>query len=169
MSKKEKYILCGIATILLVMLAILGIVTIKYTNKSSNTETSIYIAPFVAPDFDANAVEGIPKNIDEPSYQDMKMEDFSFKIFGEPKIENDELVLYLTNLEENPSWMKVRIYDENGNVLGESGIVRNGEYLRNVHINSAMTTGQTVVARMFFYEPETYMSMGAFNLKLVCK
>ena len=169
MSKNEKCILGGLAAVFLVMLTVLGIVAFKMKNNASAAESSIYIAPFSAPDFDAGAVLGEPENIDEPSYQIMEMEGFSFKVFGEPHIENDELVLCLTNLEKNPAWMKTRIYDENGNILGESGIVKIGEYLRSVHMNAPVSAGQNVVVKMLFYEPETYMSMGTFNLKLVCK
>ncbi len=170
MSKLEKYILGGVAALLLVLLIILGIVSLTQRNKKpAPPQNQVIVEQFSTPAFDANAISGKPEGMDEPSYQKLQMLDFSFQMFGEPIIEENELVLYLTNLTENPAWIKVKLYDENGGFLGESGVVRIGEYVRSVHTDAPLTAGQHITAKLFFYEPETYYSKGTFGLQLVCK
>ena len=168
MSKREKKILAVTAAVLCVLLVVLGILAVVYRSKKP-AETPVIIAPFSAPAFDANAQSGEPENVDEPSFQALQMANFTFKICGEPTAEGSSAVLWLTNLPDNSAWMRAELYDESGNVLGSSGIVKIGEYVRSIATNAPLSAGQKVAVKVYCYEPETYYSMGTFTLQLVCK
>ena len=77
--------------------------------------------------------------------------------------------VWLTNPEENTVWLKVRILDEKGNILGESGLVRPGEYVRSVKLDSLPKETVDVSLKIMAYEPETYYSAGSAVLNTTLK
>ena len=169
MSKREKIILAVMTAIFGIMVIMLGILTAKQHNKPKSHEKSVVIAPFSAPEFDEDAVSGEPQNVNDETFQVLNMADFSFKLCGEPEATDDGASLWLTNLAVNPAWMRAEIHDENGNLLGTSGVIKTDSYIQTVHTDSPLSAGQKIAVKVFFYEPETYYSMGTFTLNLVCK
>lgn len=168
MSKREKVILAVMTAVLGIMLIVLCIVAVTHHDKPTSEKT-VVAAPFTAPEFDAAAVSGEPQNVDNESFQAVNLANFNFKLCPEPEASDEGAELWLTNLTVNSAWMRAEIYDENEKLLGSSGIVKTGSYLKTVPTDSPLAKGQNIAVKFYFYEPDTYYSMGTFKLNLVCK
>ena len=79
--------------------------------------------------------------------------------------------VYFTNKAENSVWLMLRITDESGNVLAETGLLRPGEYVRAVKFTQKPENGQRITCKIMAYEQETYYSKGYVTLKttVICK
>ena len=53
------------------------------------------------------------------------------------------------------------IYDGAGNILGETGLIRPGEYVRSVNLTALPQPDAEVSYKIMSYEPDTYFSCGA--------
>lgn len=73
-------------------------------------------------------------------------------------------MVYLTNPAENTVWLKLRVLDTNGSILGETGLLRPGEYVRTVALSAAPTPGTSITLKIMGYEPDTYLSAGSATL-----
>ena len=72
--------------------------------------------------------------------------------------------VWLTNPESNTVWLKVRVLGEKGNTLGETGIIKPGEYVQSVTLDTVPKTGKPIVLKIMAYQPDTYYSEGAVSL-----
>ena len=54
--------------------------------------------------------------------------------------------------------------DEDGEVLGETGLIRPGEYVQAVTFDAIPVSGTAISMKVMAYEPETYHSAGAVTL-----
>ena len=124
------------------------------------TETSA----FTPPPFDPAAQAGEPAVPDGLGYQTLETGPFRVALCGEIMAEGMEAQVYLTNPAANDAWLKVRILNEKGEILGESGLIRPGEYVRNISMGQMSAAGMPVVLKIMAYEPETYHSRGAVTL-----
>ena len=116
---------------------------------------------FSLPPFDSAAQEGQPKDdLQNVGYGEIDAKAFRFLAAGKLTVENGKTDVWLTNLKENTVWLKVRVVDEKDNVLGESGLVRPGEYVRSVKLHSVPKESIPVSLKIMAYEPETYYSAG---------
>ena len=59
---------------------------------------------------------------------------------------------------------RIPLLDEKGNILGETGLIRPGEYVRTLTLNGEVKPGTPVTLKIMAYEPETYHSAGAAAL-----
>lgn len=89
-------------------------------------------AAFTPPPFEENARQGEPEVSQEIGYSLLDAQEYEVGICGAPVMEDGSAVLYLTNPASNTVWLKVRILDESGQVLGESGLLKPGEYVETV-------------------------------------
>lgn len=121
---------------------------------------------FIPPEFDAAAIAGEPQVPQELGYSKIYRDgmEFSAWVCGKVTQESGAAVVYFTNPSENNVWMKVRMMDQKGNVLGESGLILPGEYVRTVSLAKELKPGSAVSMKIMTYEPETYFSMGAVTL-----
>ena len=94
---------------------------------------------------------------------------FRFSAAGELEVQDGKTDVWLTNPAGNTVWLKVRILDENGDILGESGLIRPGEYVRSVELNSVAQQTAAVSLKIMAYEPETYYSVGSAVLNTTLK
>lgn len=130
-------------------------------HKTENAKSTA----FVPPAFDENAVQGTPEDVPESlGYSQLDAQAYRVSVCGAPVIEDSSAVVYLTSPEENGVWLKVRILDDSGKVLGESGLVRPGEYVRAVTLLEIPEEDTQVTLKIMAYEPDTYQSAGAAAL-----
>ena len=54
--------------------------------------------------------------------------------------------------------------DENGNTLGETGLIKPGEYVQSVELDRVPKVGTPIVLKIMAYQPDTYYSEGAVSL-----
>jgi hypothetical protein len=122
---------------------------------------------FVPPDFDANAVAGTPEPPEDSGYCVLYQEGMSFEVglCGRVTVMDSDAYVYLTNISDNSLWLKVRIYDEKGKVVGESGLIRPGEYIKSVRLLREIDGNTKIQMKIMSYEPGTYASGGAIVMK----
>jgi len=121
------------------------------------------VGEFVPPAFDAAAVAGTP---DVPEglgysapYQDGMA--YRFSVCGNVTMDGNKATVYLTNDGENEVYIKLRVLDASGNTLGETGLIKPGEYVEAVELTEQLAAGTNILLKIMSYDPETYMSMGS--------
>ena len=121
---------------------------------------------FTPPPFDPAATEGTPRVSETAGYGRIYREGMAFSawVCGNPPLEGTALTVYLTNPAENAVWMKLRVLDAEGNMLGETGLIRPGEYVESVSLTRELPAGSEICMKIMTYEPHTYYSMGAITL-----
>lgn len=121
---------------------------------------------FSPPPFDSNAVEGLP-NVSEDKGYDIIISDqlpYSVGLCGKIYIYGSKADVYFTNPSSNTVWMKLRAFDSKGNVIGETGLIKPGEYLKEMILDPAPKSGDAITLKIMTYMPDTYASEGSFSL-----
>lgn len=126
-------------------------------------------AEFTPPPFEPNAVIGIPNVPDDLGWTELDAQAFLFSVCGKVVVRDGEADIWLTNPESNTVWLKVRILDKNGETLGESGLIRPGEYVQTVTFDTVPKDGTTIGLKLMAYQPETYFSEGTATLNTTVK
>ena len=123
-------------------------------------------AEFAPPPFDATAVAGVPEVPENLGYISPYRDGmgYRFSVCGNVVLEGSNAAVYLTNPAENEVWLKLRVWDEKGNILGETGLIRPGEYVKDVALTENLTAGTKIKLKIMGYEPETYFSAGSATL-----
>ena len=123
-------------------------------------------AEFTPPPFEEDAVSGVPEVPEELGYSSPYKEGmgYRFSVCGNVTAEGNNAVVYLTNPAENEVWLKLRVLDEKGNTLGETGLIKPGEYVRSVSLSSVPSAGTRIKLKIMGYEPDTYRSAGSATL-----
>lgn len=142
----------------LAVLAVVMIITLCLPKSTT--------AEFTPPPFETNAVSGVPEVPEELGYSSPYKEGmaYRFSVCGNVTTEGQDAVVYLTNPEGNDVWLKLRVLDENGSTLGETGLLKPGEYVRCVTLTSVPKAGAKIALKIMGYEPETYHSAGSATL-----
>ena len=168
MSKKRKqssvekvnimpvYILC-VLTIIALVVMILVLVTARNPQMGD----------FVPPAFESMAVQGTPNVPEELQYSTPYREGmaYRFSVCANVQMVGSKAVVYFMNAEENSVYLKLRVLDEDGNILGETGLLKPGEYVEGVELGETFSARTTISLKIMSYEPDTYMSEGSVILK----
>ena len=157
MKKKQKnnYILPLAAVLCVLSLAVMVLALTR------QEEIPTEMGEFTPPPFDTAAVVGIPDVPDGLGYSELDCQVYKVSLCGKLNADGD---IYLTNPESNEVWLKVRILDVGGNILGETGLVRPGEYVQTVALTTIPKSGTPITLKIMAYEPDTYYSAGAASL-----
>lgn len=120
---------------------------------------------FEPPPFDETAQAGIPTVSDELGWSELWQEGMEFKlgVCGVVQVKDGAADVFFTNVE-GEAWLKLRVMDESGNILGETGLVKENMYVRTVQLAVPVEDEQKVAMKVMAYEPETYQSLGAVVL-----
>ncbi|MBQ8835610.1 MAG: hypothetical protein IJ001_11925 [Oscillospiraceae bacterium] len=153
-KQKKNYILPLAAVLCAVSLAVM---VFALTRQEVQTK----MGEFTPPPFDSAAVVGTPTVPDGLGYNELDCQVYKVSLCGKPTADGD---IYLTNPESNEVWLKVRILDVGGNILGETGLVRPGEYVQTVALTTIPKSGTPITLKIMAYEPDTYYSAGAASL-----
>ena len=131
------------------------------TNNAVHTD-----AIFVQPEFETSAQQGIPEVPSELGWSELYQDGmpFSARICGAVHVENGAAKLYFTNTTPSDVWIMLKIFDEDGNILGQTGLIRPDEYIENVGLIKTPEEGTSIDMKIMAYEPDTYYSLGAVNL-----
>lgn len=121
---------------------------------------------FVPPAFDSSAIAGTPEVPEglgySAPYQDGMA--YRFAVCGNVLMDGKQALVYFTNPAENDTWTKLRVHDESGNVLGETGLIKPGEYVQYVELDKELAPGTPIKLKIMGYEPDTYLSAGSVVL-----
>ena len=119
---------------------------------------------FSPPPFDAAAQTGEPEVPESAGYGELDAKEFRFSAAGELTVQDGKIDVWLTNPVDNAVWLKVRILDEHGDIVGESGLLRPGEYVQSVNLDTVPGETAAVSLKIMAYEPDTYYSAGSVAL-----
>lgn len=119
---------------------------------------------FTPPPFEETAVSGTPDVPEELGWQELDAQAFRVSVCGAVVLDGNKADVWLTNPDGNTVWMKLRILDAEGTVLGETGLIRPGEYVQSITFDTVPTPGAAISMKVMAYEPETYHSGGAVTL-----
>lgn len=159
MKKKQKknYILP-----LAAVLCIVSLVLMVFALTRQDTQT--VMGEFTPPPFDSSAVVGSPAVPDNLGWQELDAQAYKVGICGKVIPDGNTADVWLTNPVSNTVWLKVRVLDEKGNTLGETGLIKPGEYVQSVTLDTVPKTGKPIVLKIMAYQPDTYYSEGAVSL-----
>lgn len=119
--------------------------------------------PFSPPPFDNNVMKGEPIVPSDLGYNILYRDGMSFKaaVCGKVLVYENTAQIYFTNNATNTLWLKLRVLDGEGLILGETGLIRPGEYVESVYLLNPLEKAENVVLKIMSYYPETYESAGA--------
>lgn len=145
---------------LAVVVCVLSVVVMIATLCCHKRETG----EFVPPSFDETVQTGIPIVPDGLGWQELDATVFKVSVCGKVMVKETSADVWLTNPESNTVWLKLRVLDENGTILGETGLIRPSEYVQSVTLNTVPEVGTKIVLKVMSYQPDTYYSEGAVTL-----
>ena len=158
MKKHKKNYILPLAAVLCVLS--LAVMVFALTRQEVQTE----MGEFTPPPFDAAAVIGSPSVPDGLGWQELDAQAYIVGICGKFIPNGNTADVWLTNPVSNTVWLKVRVLDENGNTLGETGLIKPGEYVQSVTLDTVPKTGKPIVLKIMAYQPDTHYSEGAVSL-----
>ena len=138
-------VICAVAAIIMVIMLV--------TSGSGKS--------FTPPPFDPAAQTGTPESA---GYGDLDAGDFKFYAVGNLTAENGKTDIWLTNPAENNIWLKARLLDKDENILGESGLIKPGEYIQSIELDEIPKGTSSITLKIMAYAPDTYQSAGAIAL-----
>lgn len=124
-------------------------------------------AEFVPPPFEPGAIKSISKPSQNTDIQTLDVGVFRVALCGEVSVTDGQAQVWFTNPEGNEVWLRLRILDGSGKILGQTGIVRPGEYVQGVALEAVPEAGMPIVLKVMAYEPETYHGAGVLTLNTV--
>lgn len=141
-------------------LAVLGMVlSLALTGGKSEQ------AEFTPPPFETTAQSGMPDAADESWTQIYRDGiNFSAHVCGKVVLNGNSSDVYFTNDNGNEVWLKLRILDEEDNILAETGLLKPNEYVRTVTFDTVPENRANIKLKIMAYEPDTYYSAGAVTL-----
>lgn len=119
---------------------------------------------FTPPPFDKNAVQGTPDVPENLGWSEVDAQVYKASICGALTVRDGRSDIWLTNPESNTVWLKLRVLDGDGAILGETGLIRPGEYVQSVSFKKIPDSGDFIELKLMAYEPETYYSAGSVTL-----
>lgn len=159
-QKKQGYLPLYIAGAITLVAFISMIVVLCISNDNKVQEK------FVPPAFESSAVVGSPDVPENLGYSKLYRDGMNFTawVCGNVTMDRNNATVYLTNPADNSVWMKLRIMDADGNVLGETGLIKPGEYVESIELSKTLEIGTPVKMKIMTYEPDTYYSAGAISM-----
>ena len=123
------------------------------------------VGEFVPPPFESAAVVGTPEVPENLGYSELDVKGiYKVSVCGVLRPSGGKVDVWFTNPEGNTVWLKLRMQDAEGNVLGESGLLRPGEYVQSIALDPVPEKGASVTLRVMGYMPDTYYSAGEAKL-----
>lgn len=151
MKKNKKIIILFI--ILVILISIIISLAININNKKK----------FNKPNFEKN-VSVIPEDIDYESSVIEVSEGYRIYITPNPSVKDNKLVINFISMSENDIWIKIRILNSDEEVISKSGLVKPGEYLESVKLNSKLNVNDNIIYEIIGYEIDSYLSAGTIKL-----
>lgn len=126
---------------------------------------------FVPPQFDSAAAEGTPNVPEGLGWSELYRQGMTFRasVCGEIFIVGRTATVYFTSPKDNTLWLKLRILSENGAILGETGLIKPGQYIPSITFDTLPENGEKIILKLMSYQPETYYSGGAVTMTTVAK
>lgn len=155
--KRLRILIPAIICVVSVLIMLLSVMLVK-------SEETAFL-----PDFEENAVSGEPDSDVVADYADITQDGMAYSVFMCEKIHvfANNADVYFTNIKENTVFLKLRLLSSDGTVLGESGIIRPGEYVKSISVSSLPIDGEQITLKILAYEPDSYYSAGSVSFNTV--
>ena len=121
-------------------------------------------AEFVPPPFDENAVFGLPEVPENLGWEQLDAQVFRVSVCGVVAAKDGAADIWLTNPGGNDVWLKLRLLDQNGTILGETGLITPGQYVQALELKEVTGAGTPIILKIMAYEPGPYYSAGSMTL-----
>ena len=153
-SKSQKIV---IIPFFILVIAALVVLTVLRTARAKPV-----IADFVPPLHDKNAIAGEPTDIPQSAaYGKMTVtEEFVVSMCAFSALHENELDLYYTYQSSGNILTRFIVFDIDGNIIGESGLINSGEYLKSVTLKNIPEDRKAKIKLLSFY-PDTWESAGS--------
>lgn len=121
---------------------------------------------YIPPEFDTSAVTGMPEVSEEYGWSEIYEQGMNYSVGICKKIINidNKAKVYVYNSENNNVWLRLRILDENDEILGQSGLIKPGEYVEDIELSKKIYNEQKIKIKIMSYQKETYYSEGSITL-----
>lgn len=123
---------------------------------------------FVPPEFEAAAVTGTPEVSEEMGYTELYQNGMAYRVLvcGVPYVDGQRLTMYFTNAADNTCYLKLRILDEQNEIIGETGLLKPDQYVESVELDKEIQSGTLLKLKVMSYDPDTYESVGTVVLNV---
>lgn len=158
-GKKNTNLLLPMMTVLCLLSILVMVIVLGNGHKT--------VWNFTEPDFEASAQVGCPEVPDGLGWEELSTEDFAVSVCGEIVLDGNTADIWLTNPEANTVWLKLRVLDADGNILGETGLIKPNEYVQTVTLETVPEVGTAITLKVMAYVPDTYHSGGAITINTV--
>lgn len=155
--RKHPNNLLMIAAALCITMLLVMVISLQYGGKQTQ-------GAFTPPPFAENAAQGTPDVPNALGWGELDAQVYKASLCGVFQPKEEVVDIWLTNPASNRVWMKLRVLDVEGNILGETGLIRPGEYLQSIRLDSVPPSGTAIQLKIMAYEPNTYHSAGAVSL-----
>lgn len=158
MNKTQKIIILIVSVVLAAVIS----ACIFVSEKQKNT-----LAEFVPPSFDNAFIEGVPVDVpDSAVYKTLNIrQGYTIGTATRINIEKEKGVFYFTNFADNDFYIKLVLYNEKNEFVGESGLIKPGGYLRNVKLDTGKISKEINI-KILTYEKNTFYSCGTASVKV---
>ncbi len=158
MSKKQKMLLISLSVISAISILVMVLTLLFSANNVEYGE-------FVPPEFDESAVLGEPDVPEEAGYSLMNIsDDYNIYICGKLHLNNEAVDVYFTSDYGNSALVRLEVLDEDNKIIGETGLIKPGEYVKSVKITKNITSDSKVKMRVIGYDSDTYSSAGSASM-----
>lgn len=141
----------------MISLAIMIFILVFFKDQRARSE-------FVPPAFEVDAMSGVPEVDEDLGWSELDIQAYKVSVCGVVLEKEGKADVWFTNPKENTVWLKLRLLDKDGEVLGETGLLRPGEYVQAVTLKRIPESGEPIELKLMGYEPETYYSAGSASL-----
>ena len=159
-KRNQTLVVCLLGAACVVALLVL----IAVARTSAKRQTTI-VGEFTPPPFESAAVFGVPEVDDTLGWSELNVRPgYAAHVCGVLRADADGTVaVWFSSDAGNDVWLKLRLKNADGETIGETGILRPGEYVERLKLDDGAGSGD-VTLQVMGYEPETYYSAGSINL-----
>ena len=122
---------------------------------------------FVPPAFDDTSIIGTPTVPEDLGWQEFDAKIFKVNACGKIVPQGNLVDVWMYNPIDNNVWLKMRVLDVDANILGESNLIKPGEYIQSVVVSKELTAGTEIRLKIMAYQPNTFFSEGSIVLKTI--
>lgn len=159
--RKKMICLIGIGSLLIAM-----VVVLFYSALSKRFQEEA----FSVPKFHENASNIEDDFVELETYGIlMVQEGYQIGICGQPNYQDGKIAVGFTNCTENSVWMQLCILNKKRELLYQTGLIRPGEWIKEIDVGDSVKNNQEVILQICGYEPESYYSVGEVCLETILK
>ena len=149
------------------LFSVLLMIYVLYKTNSNKNQTE-----FIPPEFETAAQTDTPVIPTYLQWSEISQDGMSFKVGISGNIilkDDNHSDVFLLNDKENDVWLKLRVLDDNNTIIGETGLLKPGEYVQSICFSKGVFSGQKIKLKIMTYQPETYYSEGSIILNTTIK